>query len=131
MARKTVRIEIPRDPSEGITLLGKAKEQHEALGAASPLKELEWEKIILPAYARALAHDSKADEYHAKAETETGERNKDMPVVNESLRSIRDVLFGIYRANPKKLTEFGFNVSDSPAENGDKTEAPAAVAVGK
>jgi hypothetical protein len=130
MPKRNVRIEIPGDPSEVIALLGKVKTKHEALGAASPLAGLEWDNIG-PAYERALVQDGKADESRKIAETATGERNKDMPAVTEALRSARDVLAGIYRANPKKLTEFGFEVNDSPHDNGSTANTPQPVVATK
>jgi hypothetical protein len=66
--------------------------------------------------------------YRSKAETEIGERNKDLPTVTEALRSARDVLVGTFRANPKKLTEFGFDVSDSRHDNGGEEETPVTAA---
>jgi hypothetical protein len=113
MAKRKVRIEIPADPSAALGLLGKVQTQHNVLGAASPLTGLKWEEVIEPAYDRALEQDGLADGFHQKAETATGERNKDMPTVMAAIRSARDVLVGIYAANPKKLIEFGFDVSDS------------------
>jgi hypothetical protein len=44
-------------------------------------------------------------------------RNLHLPVVNEALRSARDVLLGIYRSNPKKAGDFGFTVNDSLRTN--------------
>jgi hypothetical protein len=45
MARSTVRIPIPDDPSETIQLLRSVKNKHTELAAASPLTGLEWDKI--------------------------------------------------------------------------------------
>lgn len=123
MPRKPVRVEIPRDPSEGIALLKEVKAEHERLGEGSPLKGLEWDKIG-PGLARAEEHDVNADQFRKDSERETGERNKDMPLVNESLRAARDILLGVYRSNPKKLVDFGYEVADSPAASGG--DEPAA-----
>jgi len=98
------------------------------LGAGSPLGGLEWVKEIGPAYDRAATQDGLADGYHQKAETATGERNKNMPAVMVALRSSRDVLAGIYAANPKKLTEFGFDVNDSPANQPPPPAGPSPTA---
>ncbi len=123
MPRKPVRVEIPRDPSEGIALLKKVKAEHERLAAASPLAGLEWDKINL-ALTRADEHDVKADQLRKDAERETGERNKDMPAIQDALRAARDVLLGLNRANPKKLGDFGYEVADSPAPSGGAPAAP-------
>jgi hypothetical protein len=119
MSRKQVRVEIPRDPSEDIGLLGKIKKQHDKLGDASPLKGMEWEKEIAPALARATEHDELAEKFRKDSEREMGERNKDMPTVMDAIRGARDVLKGLYRKNPKMLVDFGFDVSDSPLSGGD------------
>jgi hypothetical protein len=47
MPRKSVSVEIPRDPSDGIALLKEVKAEHGWLGEGAPLKVLEWDKIGL------------------------------------------------------------------------------------
>lgn len=101
MPNNKVKVDIPRDPSEAIALLGKIKKKHGDLGDASPLNGLEGDKIG-PAQVQAAEHDGKADDFRSKAETEIGERNKDVPVVKEGLRSVRDVLLGLNRARPEE-----------------------------
>ncbi len=125
MAKNNVRVEIPGDPSALIALAAKIDARHLALGTASPLKELEDVATFGPAVARAADHDGKADDYEAKRETEIGERNKDVPGVTKGVRARRDLLLAVYQSNPKKLTEFGFDVSDSPAATPGAAPKPA------
>jgi hypothetical protein len=73
---------------------------------------------------RETAADNEADDFASQAETQIGERNKDLPAVLEGVRARRDTLLGVFRKNPRKLSEFGFAVSDTPADNG--STAPTA-----
>src|SRR5581483_1624596 len=125
MANPNVRVEIPSDPSEAIALLGKVKAKHEALGNASPLKGLDWEKTINPAYTGAKTHNDNKESLYKEAEKETGERDVFMPTVFDTLRSARDVLLGLNLANPKKLGDFDSTVDDSPRSNTSANPQPA------
>ncbi len=127
MAKNKVRVEIPGDPSELIVLAAKIEDKHAKLGDKSPLKELEDVETFGPAVTRAAGHDGKADEFEAKRETEIGERNKDVPAVKEGVRTRRDLLLAVFASNPKKLTEWGFNVS----EGGTGSTPAAKPAAGK
>ena len=122
MAKNNVRVEIPGDPSELIALAAKIEKKHVDLGTASPLRELEDVATFGPAVARAAEHDGKADEYEGKRETEIGERNKDVPNVRNGTRTRRDLLLAVFASNPKKLTEWGFNVSEGGTGGGDATK---------
>ena len=113
MARNTVRIPLPVDPSEAIALLAAVRKKHADQGDASPLKGMEWEEID-PDLTAAKEQDALSDQSYLNAEKATRERNRHMPAVNDALRSARDVLLGLYRSNPKKAGDFGFTVNDSP-----------------
>jgi hypothetical protein len=123
MPRKNFRVKIPTDPSERIKLAKAISAKHADLGAASPLNDMEDEADYASALTNADAQDAKADKARKEAETATGERNKHMPAVDGGIRARRDVLLGKYRSNPKKLTEFGFDVDDSPTGD-DSAEEP-------
>lgn len=125
MARQTVRIPIPVNPSETLKLLRAVKTKHAELAAASPLGGLEWDKIT-PALERAETQDALSDKFYRDAEKATKERNVDMPAVNKAVRAARDVLLGVYRSNPKKAGDFGFTVNDSVKSNGNAEPAAAA-----
>jgi hypothetical protein len=118
MARYTVRVDIPSDPTELLTLAAKIDAKERQLGDSSPLKALEDAPTFGGCIQRAAAADKEADEFASKAETQIGERNKDLPAVLEGVRARRDTLLGVFRKNPRKLSEFGFVVSDTPADNG-------------
>jgi hypothetical protein len=125
MARKTVRVKVPTDPSELIALAGKIEAHSVDLGTASPLTDLEDAESYGPAVARAAEQDGLRDGFAQKAETATGERNKDLPAIIEGVRARRDLLLGLYRSNPKKLTEYGFAVDDTPQSSGGTGAPPA------
>ena len=127
MPRKNFRVKIPTDPSARIALAKAMKAKHDELGAGSPLTDMEDEAIYNASLTKAGTEDAKADKARKEAETATGERNKHMPAVDNGIRARRDVLLGKYRSNPKKLTEFGFEVDDSPTgdDSADETTPPA------
>jgi hypothetical protein len=125
MPKKNVRVTIPTDPSEDIALLVKVKAKHDALGDASPLKGLKWEKIG-PAYASAKLHDDAAEDAKKVMEREFRARDVDMPTVMQALRDSRDVLLAVNSENPKVLGDYGFEVDDSP--RAATTAAPATAA---
>ncbi len=112
MANNRYKIDIPTNPAEAIKLLGTIKKKHEDLGAASPLAGLKW-ATINPAHAIAEEQDSLSVDLRRKAEAATGARDVQMPLVNDAIRSARDVLMGLNRDNPDALGDFGFDVSDA------------------
>lgn len=128
MARYTVRVDIPTDPSELLTLAGKIDAKERELGDSSPLKALDDNESFGGCIERSTAADKKADDFTSKAETQIGERNKDLPAVREGVRARRDTLLGVFRKNPRKLSEFGFAVSDTPADSGSSATSAAAPA---
>ncbi len=114
MPRKNFRVKIPTDPSERIALAKAMLAKHVEMGADSPLGGMEDEEKYGSALGSAAAQDAIADRTRKESETATGERNRHLPTVDEGIRARRDVLLGKFRSNPKKLTEYGFEVDDSP-----------------
>lgn len=113
MPKKSVRVNIPSNPSEAIRLLAQVRDKHTALGASSPLAGLKWTEWG-PAADRAAEHDAEAKKLERELQRRYGERDKDMPAVVQALRSGRDVLLGINSDNPRALGDFGYEVDDSP-----------------
>jgi hypothetical protein len=113
MARNTVRVNIPTNPTEQITLLGTVSAKNTDLGAASPLGSLKWDKIS-PALADAKTHDDTAGALAKQVEKEYRARDISMPAVTQALRDARDLLLVANRDNPKALGDFGFEVDDTP-----------------
>jgi hypothetical protein len=106
-------VKIPRDPTAAIVLLGKVKKKSDDAGADTPLGKLKWDKIG-PALATATANDDAAVDFSKKAEKAYGARDVDMPTVMQALRDARDILLGSNSDNPKALTDWGYEVDDTP-----------------
>lgn len=121
MPNNKVKVAIPTDPTALIALLIAVKKKHQALGDASPLKSLDWEEIDKH-LSKADEQDKLSDDLYRQAEKATGERDKHIPVVGDTVRSARDILLGIFRANPDALGDYGFDVSDASAA--DKKPEP-------
>jgi hypothetical protein len=121
MANNRYRVDIPSNPSEIIELLKTIKTKHEALAASSPLGGLKW-SVISPSLSTADEKNQLSIQLRRDAETATGARDVEMPVLTEAIRSARDVLMGLNRDNPDALGEFGFDVSD--ARSGGDSPAP-------
>jgi hypothetical protein len=117
MPKKNVRVTVPRDPTAAIELLGKIKTKSDELGDASPLKGLKWQEIS-PSLAIAKENDDNAETFKKKTENCYGTRDAEMPLVTQALRDSRDILLGINSANPKALTDWFYEVDDSPQSGG-------------
>ena len=109
----SVRIEVPRNPKEKIELSRRIYDADHALGNASPLASIDW--------TSQDANIAKAIELHNKAEVLTRElekiykeRDTLLVVIDDLVKQSRDVLKGVYRKEPFKLGEFGFNVNSTP-----------------
>ena len=120
MANNRYRVEIPANPGEAIALLNAIKSKHEEQGTSSPLSGIKWADIN-PALAIAKEQHDLSVELRRKAEAATGARDAKMAVVNDALRSARDVLMGLNRDNPDALGDYGFDVADARAAK----DAPA------
>jgi hypothetical protein len=122
MPRKIVRVNIPQNPTEAIRLMQSVNTRHTDLGDSSPLGGLKWADLS-PAVARAAEHDAKAKEIERELEKRYRERDKEMPLIIQGLRSARDVLLGVNADNPKVLGDFGYTVDDTARNRAAKTDA--------
>jgi hypothetical protein len=116
MANNTVRISIPTNPADRLTLGASIYAKHLADGDASPLKSIisnSWESNG-PKVATGLEHHKQAEVLKDQSDLAYRKRDLDLSEVDESIKASRDVLLGIYRDNPKELLQWGFSVSDSP-----------------
>ncbi|RYY96807.1 MAG: hypothetical protein EOO11_12550 [Chitinophagaceae bacterium] len=116
MAIVNPRIPVPRDP-EGLLALGKnVKDQHELLGAQSPLNAMEdfnWAQVG-PKVVAATELQVKIAKMERDLEQLYGERNNLLPDIKGALVSSRNLLKGVYAKNLKKLGDFGFTVDHTP-----------------
>ncbi len=98
---------------EGILkLAGNIFSRHQELGKASPLSSLAW-NTQGPKVAEALAAHKRAEELKRQMEIAYEQRNALIEGIDEIVKQSRDVLKGVYRSEPRKLGEFGFEVTSS------------------
>ena len=81
---------------------------------------LKWAEIAA-VLTVATEQDKLSDDFRSKAEAATGARDAKMPMVTETIRSVRDVLMGLNRDNPDALGDFGSKVSGARSGNGGAT----------
>lgn len=124
MPIKRGSITIKRSPGLLIKLGGEIYSKHQSDGAASPLRSLvdnNWE-VTGPKIATCLQNHQKADELKRQMELAYQERDKVLGEIEEIVRNSAALLKGIYRNTPKKLTDWGFEVNETPSAK--KTPAP-------
>ena len=127
MSRKNVRVTIPRNADELITLGESIVARHGALGPASPLQGLDMAAFIIK-LAEAKAVNAQAKQLRKDSETATEDRdgllghkkdqNSNTPdtILNIVVRS-RDILLGAYKGNEQHLGDYGFDVNQSSSSS--------------
>lgn len=117
MASKTKgRVKVPRRPADLLELAGKIYAKYTADGDASPLNNLEdndW-AVTGPKVASTLALHNEAERYKGLMEKAYAERDKHLPEIEDTVRNSAGLLKSINIKNPKRLTDYGFNVDDTP-----------------
>jgi hypothetical protein len=68
-----------------------------------------------PNWPNAYSLHLRAEELRRQMELTYRERDLLVKPIKEAVMASRDLLLGAYRANPKKLGDWGFEVSDRPA----------------
>ena len=106
------KVAISKNAENLLDLANKVYNQHQKLGAVSPLQMLEW-ATVGPTIQKALVDHNKAEELRRLSEISYAERDKQLVSIDDMVKRSRDVLKGIYRNEPKKLGEFGFEVSET------------------
>jgi len=116
-----MRIIIPSNPGDLISLAQAVLAQHTKLGAASPLNGIDGIANFGPQVTAADTNNQMADSLYKQAETATEDRdialgpNAVTPgYVRYFVTSARDVLAGQNKGNEHKLTVWGFEVDSSP-----------------
>ena len=126
MARKTVRVDWPKDPEDLMKLIGKVVAKSEALGADSPLKNMDIPALKAKNEAAVVAQDS-YDDFSAKAKTQMGVRNNALGTRqtqgtgSQLLAQARDILLANNPDNPRVLDEWGFTVVEGEAVRSSET----------
>lgn len=124
MPAKRGSVAIKRNPEQLIKLGGDIYSKHQTDGAASPLKSLvdnNWD-VTGPKVAGCLENHKKAEELKRQAEIAYEERDKVLTELEAIVRNSAALLKSIYRNSPRKLGEWGFDVSETSAAK--KTPLP-------
>lgn len=115
MANTKGRITISTNPLQMLDLAAKVYGKHVADGESSPLNTLsdyDWGKTG-PTIADALAKHKEAEELKGKMEAAYRERDLLLPAIEDILKSSRNLLKALNAKNPKRISEWGFNVNDT------------------
>jgi hypothetical protein len=114
----TMRIPIPQNPDDFITLALAISMQHAKLGAASPLKGIQGIDQLATLAATASTQNGLASQLYEQAETATEARDKaigDSVETPGCLRFLvsasRDVLTGVNKGAAHQLGDWGFTVN--------------------
>ena len=117
MARKTIKVEIPRNAEDKLILLDKVVAKNEELGDDSPVKGLPMGAMkTLTATAHVAQDKSKDLERLAKIQTATRDNAFGTAQTENTaiyiLTQVRDLLLSLYKSNPQQLGEWGFDVQE-------------------
>lgn len=118
-----VQVIIPRKVDELVTLANQVLQKHESDGNESLLSSLDW-KTLKSKLKEAEAKLDEARQINRDKEKTTQARNialgiergqtsKTPNTVKYIVRSVRDVLLGIYRGREQELGDWGFEVNMS------------------
>ena len=116
MANTKPRVIIPRNPALKLKLAARIYAKHLDLADGSPLKAIEsnsWSSTG-PEIFNAQTFHQQAEDYKHKSELAYRQRDLLVAKIDESIKSSRDLLLGVYRKIPQSLGEWGFEVDVSP-----------------
>jgi hypothetical protein len=116
MSKTRMRVPIPKNVQELLELAQKIYNKHQSENEASPLQSVEdhnWNDIG-DDIKKCLELHLEAEELKGKMEKSYRERDILFKKIDETVKASRDVLTGIYRKNMKRMTDWGFQVDDSP-----------------
>lgn len=111
-----MRVEIPRNPSELLSLAETIYQKHLIDAANSPLKiiqDYDW-NVIGATVAPALQFHKNAEQLWKDSERYYKDRDLLMLNITQIIKDSRDLLTGMYPTNLKKLGDWGYSVDDSP-----------------
>jgi hypothetical protein len=109
----SVRVIIPANPKDLLELGQKVYDKHLDAAAQSPLTSLSW-NVQGPLIADALSFHVEAEELRKQMEILYEKRNLILNPVDDLVKQSRDLLKAIYRNEPHKIGEFGFEVNNTP-----------------
>jgi len=109
------RIAVSRNVEEVLSLADSVYKKHQADGPASPLLNLDgisWDAVG-SSIPKALEFHKEAERMKSQMEKAYRERDLLMSAIDEAVKSSRNLLKALNRKNPKRLTDWGFEVTDS------------------
>ena len=109
---KQVRVKISANAEKLLNLADLIAKKHLELGKDSPLNVLDW-NVQAENVKVALDLHKQAKEYQRLAEQTHEKRDTFISPLDDLVKQTRDLLKALYRAEPKKLGEFGFVVDES------------------
>lgn len=117
MANTPGRIIIPGNPKDRLDLAQKVFDKHQADGTASELNNMantyNW-TTAGAAIKPSQALHKKAEDLKGEMEKTYRERDKEMEPIDKHLAAKAKYLKGKYADTPKKLSEWGFSIDDTP-----------------
>ncbi len=116
------RIIIPTAAADLIELAVEIQDQHTSLAKNSPLTLPDWEEAS-PQIKDASDVQDKINKMNKDLEKLVQRRNNLIDPIGHFVRSLRDILSGVYRSEMRKLGDFGFQVDDTPKQKKVKPEA--------
>jgi hypothetical protein len=129
MARKSVRVDIPKNPDDCIKLAGKVIAKHLKDGAGSPLAGIGMAdmaaKNTTADHNNTLSSDLSKQAVKATQARDNalGKGSSTPATVRFYLTAVRDLLLGLNKGNEQSLSDWGFSVT---ASAGAKAAPPAA-----
>ena len=110
-----MKIVIPGHPDKKAMLAGDIVKRASQDGELSPIKVL-ISKDISDKIEAIQQKTKQANEFRRQSEVLIEERDLLVKDVEQFIRSCRDILGGLYPNEPKKLTEYGFEVDETAAK---------------
>jgi hypothetical protein len=123
MSYSKMRVEIPSNPAEMLSLAKNINQKHIEDGNASPLIAITSNNWVEegPKIDYCLEKHNEAEAYKAKAEAAYKERDLALEGIGKAVRASRDVLSGVHHENMKRMTDWGFSVTESVKVGPKKT----------
>lgn len=115
MSRTDGRIAIPRNVEDVLSLGTDVFTKHMDDGASSPLLNLDgvdW-AVVGPTIPTALSLHKQAEKLKSQMEEAYRERDLYMPAIEEAVKASRNLLKALNQKNPKRISDWGFQVDDS------------------
>lgn len=126
MARTKGRVVLTKNPKENLTLAKKIYNKHVELGADSPLNildDVDW-AATGPKIDPTVGFHEQAEFHKGESEKNYRERDKELPEIVEAMKLSIGLLKSSFAKNPKKLSDWGVSVDDTPKAKKPTTPKP-------